>query len=359
MTGTLPRRAKCAVFHSSFDAGPYVVAEIGVNHEGDLDLARRLIDDAASGGADAVKFQTYKAHKLAARNSPAYWDLSCEPTKSQFELFQKYDRFEANDYVMLADYAKQQGVAFCSTPFDSEAVEMLAPYVPFFKIASADITNTPLLEACAAHSKPIVLSTGATHLGEITEAVRLLLRTLPPEEIAILQCVLEYPTPYEDANLGAIHHLKSVFPEHPIGYSDHTRPDSSMLLLLRAWMLGAEIIEKHVTHDKTLPGNDHYHAMDKTDLKRFRDSVSLIVAAEGSGRKTLLPGEATARENARRSLVATRNLDAGHRLEARDLVPKRPASGLPPSALEWVLGKKLTKDLAEDDFLTYDHVLET
>ncbi len=333
MAQTLPERPTCPVFRHPGDAGPYIVAEIGVNHEGDLQLARRLIDEAVAGGADAVKFQTYKAHKLAVKNSPAYWDLESEPTKSQFELFRKFDRFQADDYVMLANYAKEKGVAFCSTPFDLDAVELLAPYVPFFKIASADITNSPLLEACAAHRKPVVLSTGASLIGEIEQAVRLLLRVLPAEEIAILQCVLEYPTPYDDANLGAISHLKSVFPGHPIGYSDHTRPDPSMIVLLRAWMLGAVIVEKHFTHDKTLPGNDHYHAMDESDLRRFRESVSLLVAAEGSGVKTLLPGEADARQNARRSLVATRSLSAGHRIEVGDLVLKRPAFGLPPSAL--------------------------
>ncbi|MBN2193639.1 MAG: N-acetylneuraminate synthase family protein [Polyangiaceae bacterium] len=340
-------------------SGPYVIAEIGVNHEGRLDLARRLIDEAVEGGADCVKFQTYKAHTLAARQSPSYWDLQAEPTTSQYELFKKYDGFEPADYAALAEHARVRGVTFCSTPFDLPSVEWLAPLVPFFKIASADLTNLPLLRACAAQRKPIVLSVGASYLSEVEEAVRVLAERVPAADIVLLHCVLEYPTPYEHANLSVIEHLVRVFPDHAIGYSDHTRPDPAMAVLLRAWMLGAVVLEKHFTHDKTLPGNDHYHAMDRDDLRRFRESAALLLAAEGSGRKTVLPSEATARQNARRSLVAVRSLPVGHQLTAADLIPKRPAFGLPTSALEWVLGRPLRLPLEEDGFLTLDHLTGT
>jgi sialic acid synthase SpsE len=336
--------------------GPYVIAEIGVNHEGSLELARRLIDEAVEGGADCVKFQTYKAGTLAAKNSPSYWDLGSEPTTSQFELFQKYDGFEAADYAALAEHAKKRGATFCSTPFDLAAVDMLDPLVPFFKIASADITNIPLLRACASKNKPVVLSSGAAYLSEVEEAVRILEEKLPPEHIVILHCVLEYPCPYEHANLACIQHLGRAFPGHLIGYSDHTRPDPAAAILMRAWALGAVVIEKHFTHDKTLPGNDHYHAMDKGDLARFRDAARLLVEAEGSGHKTVLPSEALSRKNARRSLVAARDLPAGHVLSEADLIAKRPAFGLPPAALDWVLGRPLRLPLAADDFLTHDHL---
>jgi sialic acid synthase SpsE len=336
--------------------GPYVIAEIGVNHEGNVDLAKRLIDEAVEGGADCVKFQTYKASTLAAKNSPSYWDLKSEPTTSQFELFKKYDSFEAADYQALAEHARSRGAVFCSTPFDLDAVEMLAPLMPFYKIASADITNVPLLRACAAKKKPVILSTGAAYLSEVEEAVRTLREQLSPEQIVILHCVLEYPCPYEHANLAGIETLRRAFPNHLIGYSDHTRPDPASAIMLRAWMLGAMVIEKHFTHDKTLPGNDHYHAMNRDDLARFRQSARLLVDAEGSGEKTVLPSEALSRKNARRSLVATRDLPAGHVLTADDLICKRPAFGLPPAALEWVLGRPLRLPLPADDFLTYDHL---
>ena len=335
--------------------GPYVIAEIGVNHEGSLDLAKRLVKLAAMAGADCVKFQTYKAETLASKESPAYWDLSLEPTRSQFSLFKKYDAFNPPEYVSLAKHARDCGVAFASTPFDIDAVEMLAPLVEFYKIASADITNEPLLVTCARQGKPVLLSTGASYVSEIDTAVRIVRQYLPATDIGILHCVLSYPTAAADANLKAIEHIARVFPEHPVGYSDHTTPDDAMLVLTRAFTLGASIIEKHFTHDKSLPGNDHYHAMDTSDLKRFRSSVSLVQAADGSEIKTVYPAEQNARLYARRSLVAARTLPAGHVITTADLVAKRPAAGLPPAALEWVVGKQLVKELVEDDFLTFEH----
>ncbi|NRA31781.1 MAG: N-acetylneuraminate synthase family protein [Polyangiaceae bacterium] len=340
------------------DGGPFVIAEIGVNHEGDLDTAFRLIDEAARGGADAVKFQTYKASKLASKNSPSYWDLKSEPTTSQRELFSKYDGFGDAEYKALAEHAGKRDVIFCSTPFDLDAVRLLAPMMPFFKIASADITNLPLLDAVVACGKPVLLSTGASHLSEIEEANRHVRKHLPAEQVGLLQCVLEYPTPYADANIAAIGHLREIFPDQPIGYSDHTRPDPAMLVLLRSWMLGATIIEKHFTHDKTLPGNDHYHAMDESDLRRFREGVALLQSTEGSPIKQVLPAEEIARRNARRSLVASRDLPVGHVLSAVDLAVKRPAFGLPTAELPTVIGKALVTPLAEDDFLTWDHLLK-
>jgi sialic acid synthase SpsE len=355
---TLPKPATCPQFRRKNGIGPYVLAEIGVNHEGDLGLARRLVTEAAQAGTDCVKFQTYKADKLASKNSPSYWDLGSEPTTSQHELFKKYDNFEAPEYRALAEHALASGVDYASTPFDLDAVELLAPIVPFFKVASADITNTVLLDAVAAHGKPVLISTGAAYLSEIEEAVRRLKRHLPPESIAILHCVLSYPTDYEHANLAAIGYLRQVFPDHPIGYSDHTRPDPGMLVLVRAYELGATILEKHYTHDKTLPGNDHYHAMAADDLRRFRAAIELLHRIEGEPVKTVLSVEELSRKNARRSLVALRPLKAGQVIDTKDLGVKRPAFGLPPSALEWVTGRKLRRDLAEDDFLTLDHLIE-
>lgn len=352
----LPSKPQCPQLTTD-RPGPYVIAEIGVNHGGDLAVAMRLIDEAVAGGADAVKFQTYKADKIASKHSPSYWDLDCEPTTSQRALFEKYDAFGADEYRALAAHAAKRDAVFLSTPFDLDAVAMLAPLVPFFKIASADITNFPLLEACAAQGKPVVLSTGASHLSEVDEAVRRLSAHLPATHIGLLHCVLEYPTPYAHAQLAAIEHLAATFPGHPIGYSDHTLPDPSMAVLLRAWTLGATVIEKHFTHDKTLPGNDHYHAMDQQDLARFRAAAALLTDTEGHGRKTVAESEQIARRNARRSLVATRDLPAGHVLARADLTEKRPAHGLAPAALSWVLGKRLTQPLAEDDFLQREHLL--
>ena len=345
-----------APFRRASGTGPFVIAEIGVNHEGNLALAKQLIEEAAAAGADCVKFQTYKAASLAVQDSPAYWDRTLEPAASQYALFEKYDRFDAEDYVALADHAGRCGVAFASTPFDLAAVDMLAPLVPFYKIASADITNEPLLTACGRQGKPVLLSTGASYLDEIDEAVQVLRGFLPASLIGLLHCVLSYPTAAKDANLKAIEHLTRSFPGHPIGYSDHVPPDPAMLVLTRAALLGATIIEKHFTHDKTLPGNDHYHAMDADDLRRFRVGLALIEAADGVPCKTVSPAEEAARLHARRSLVAVRPLPAGHILAATDLIAKRPASGLPPSALRHVLGRSLSRELAADEALTMEHL---
>lgn len=350
----LPAQATCEAFQRRSGTGPFVIAEIGVNHGGDLATAIGLVEEAARGGADCVKFQTYKAESLASRNSPAYWDTAQEPTPSQFALFQKHDGFNAPEYTALARHAAACGVSFASTPFDLAAVEMLAPLVPFFKIASADITNEPLLIACARHGKPLLLSTGASYLSEIDEAVRIVRGFLPAHQIGIMHCVLSYPAAHEDANLAMIEHLATCFPDHPIGYSDHTRPDPSMLVLIRGYLLGATIIEKHFTHDKSLPGNDHYHAMDRLDLERLRRGLGLLHVVEGARAKTVLPSEASAREHARRSLVAKRGLPAGHVLTAEDVAVKRPAGGLPPSALNWIVGKRLTKAVDADEFITVD-----
>lgn len=353
----LPELPTCPAFRRKNGRGPYVIAEIGVNHEGRIELAKRLIDEAVAGGSDCVKFQTYKAHKLASKNSPSYWDLGSEPTTSQRELFEKYDGFDAPEYAALAEHAKLRGADYASTPFDLEAVDMLAPFMPFFKIASADITNTALLDRVLKHEKPVLISTGASYVSEIEEAVRRLRSKLPPEMICVMHCVLSYPTAYENAHLAAIGYLRKVFPEHPIGYSDHTRPDPGMLVLVRAYELGATVIEKHFTHDKTLPGNDHYHAMNQEDCQRFRDAVELLHTVEGNPLKTVLEVEQISRKNARRSLVAARELKAGHVIQSSDLEVKRPAFGLPPSSLEWVIGKTLRQDLPEDDFLTLEHLV--
>ena len=326
---------------------PYIIAEIGVNHEGSLATARRLIELAREGGADAAKFQTYKASRLASRHSPAYWDTSKEPTLSQRELFQKYDRFGPDEYRALAEHCRQVGIEFLSTPFDADAVEFLDPLVSLFKIASADITNLPLLRQIAAKGKPVVLSTGASTLGEIDLAVASL-RQAGAAEIVLLHCVLNYPCALASAHLNMIQGLRRAYPELVIGYSDHTAPEPGMQVLTAAWLKGAAVIEKHFTHDKTLPGNDHYHAMDVDDLKRFVANLTLIADALGSGHKAPLASEAPAREHARRSIVAARDLAPGEVLSAPLLTCKRPAHGISPAHWDQVLGRRLARPVAED-----------
>ena len=332
---------------------PYVIAEIGVNHEGDLGLAMTLIDLAKEGGADAAKFQSYKAGRIASRDSPAYWDTTKEKTRSQFELFSKYDGFGPEQYAALAAHCRQVGIDFLSTPFDSGAVDFLEPLVPFYKIASADITNVPMLRQVAAKGKPVLLSTGASTLGEIDMAV-VTLSAAGCEDLVLLHCILNYPCPNANAHLNMIEGLLRAYPRNVIGYSDHTVPDERMLVLCAAWLKGALVLEKHFTHDKWLPGNDHYHAMDVNDLRRLQQNIDLLQEVMGESHKQPIPEEAMAREHARRSIVVDRPMKVGQTITADDITYKRPGHGVSPLFWDQVVGRTVSRDLDEDHVLRWE-----
>jgi N-acetylneuraminate synthase len=329
---------------------PYIIAEAGVNHEGDLEKARLMIEQAARAGADAVKFQTYKAETLAAKSSPAYWDTSQEATRTQYELFKKYDSFWVQEFRELRQCAANNNIDFLSTPFDFDAADILEDLVPFYKIASADITNHPFIRHIALKGKPVVLSTGASTVEEIWEAVRVI-EEVGNKEIVLLHCVLNYPTKLENANLGMIGDMNREFPEYIIGYSDHTLASFSKEVLCTAWLLGAGVIEKHFTFDKSLPGNDHYHAMDEDDLAAITSLFDFELTMMGKFKKEYLPEEEVSRQNARRSLVATRRIRKGEILQRQDVAIKRPGTGLAPKMLDRVVGAKALVDIEEDEIL--------
>lgn len=334
---------------------PFIIAEIGVNHEGNFDKAIKMIDMAKEGGADAVKFQCYKAETLACRNSPAYWRLDCEPTKSQFELFKKYDKFNEKEYIELAEYCRKIEIDFLSTPFDDNSVDLLNSLVDYYKIASADIDNVPLIRRVAKMKKPIILSTGASTLAEIDTAVQLI-KKLDVQQICLLHCILNYPTQNYHANLGMILSLKRNFPECEIGYSDHTVPCPEMKVLMTAYALGARVIEKHFTYDKTLPGNDHYHSMDVNDLKNFRKRVTEYIEIIGLENKSPLDNEAIARVNARRSIVAKTNIRKGNIITEDHITSKRPGTGISPLHWDKILGKKARCNIEEDQILRWSDI---
>ncbi|MDO5536707.1 MAG: N-acetylneuraminate synthase family protein [Desulfovibrionaceae bacterium] len=331
-------------------AMPYVIAEAGVNHEGSMELAKRLVCEAAEGGADAIKFQTYRAATLASKDSPAYWDTSKEPTKSQYELFSRHDSFWKNEFEQLKRLCDDEGIAFMSTPFDTESARFLAPLMDVVKISSSDITNKPFIRYLCGFGKPILLSTGASSLHETAEAVEWIEDAgIRP---ALMHCVLNYPTADENAALGMIVGLRRHFPDLAVGYSDHTLP-GDMHILTTAVLLGARILEKHFTFDKTLPGNDHYHAMDKRDLTRFLEGMRTVLASVGDFAVRSLPSEEPARKNARRSLVAARAIAAGSVLSENDLTWKRPASGISPRCIDEVVGLRARRDIDEDTVLSW------
>jgi sialic acid synthase SpsE len=329
---------------------PYIIAEAGVNHEGSMDLAKRLIDEAKEGGADAIKFQTYKAETIASKDSPSYWDLSKEPTDSQYQLFKKYDRFWKNEFEALKRHCDQVGIEFISTPFDVESARFLNDLMDVFKISSSDLNNKPFIEYLCGFGKPMLLSTGAAYLWEIEQAAGWI--EAKGNVLALLHCVLNYPTEDANANLAMILDLRRQFPNNLIGYSDHTLP-RDMTTLEVATLLGARIIEKHFTHDKTLPGNDHYHAMDKADLKRFHTRLDTLFQLLGDHRKHPLESEGIARQNARRSLVAARLIPAGKKVESEDVTWKRPAKGIDPREYDRLIGSTVKESIEEDTVLQW------
>ena len=330
---------------------PYIIAEAGVNHEGSMDLAKRLIREAKEAGADAIKFQTYKADTLASKNSPSYWDVSKEPIKSQHELFKKYDKFWKDEFIELKRYSDEVEIEFMSTPFDVESAKFLNEMMSVFKISSSDITNKPFIEYLCDFGKPIILSTGASSLDEIKEAASWISNKGNP--LALLHCVLNYPTLDSDANLGMILGLEKNFPNNLIGYSDHTLP-KKMKSLEVATLLGAKILEKHFTHDKKLPGNDHYHAMDLNDLKKFKKNMEEILTISGEFEVKALEKEKSAIKNARRSLVALRNIAKGEKIKFEDLTWKRPAFGISPKDIDSVINKTAVRSIKTDEILYWE-----
>ena len=331
----------------------YIIAEVGVNHEGNLELAKKQIELAKEGGADAVKFQTYKANRLASKHSPAYWDTSKESTKSQFELFQKYDSFGESEYRELRSHSEKVGIEFMSTAFDLDSLRFIDPMVNAHKVASADLTNIPLLRAIAITGKPLILSTGAASFVEVSKALEVL-NSGGAKSVALLHCVLNYPTPDHRAYLGRITKLLAFYPDLVCGYSDHTLPGDFCFPVVVAYTLGARIIEKHFTHDKTLPGNDHYHAMNCSDLKGLRFKLDQVRSLMGStNERDFLEDQQSAISHARRSIVVDKNLTAGATLSNSNLTVKRPGTGISPFFWDEVIGKKLLKDLPEDSILNW------
>lgn len=339
-----------------------LIAEIGVNYYDIakklnvslMDAAKYMILAAKNAGIHAVKFQSYKAETLASKYSPSYWDTSEEPTTSQYELFKKFDVFGKNEYHEIADYCNKIGIEFSSTAFDLESADYLADMMNFYKISSSDLSNLPFIEFISKKNKPILMSTGASNLDEIKEAVNVI-RKWNDKEIVLLHCVLEYPTPYKDANLSKISSLKQEFPDLYIGYSDHTKPDDCFDVIKAAYLLGAQVVEKHFTLDKTLKGNDHYHAMDDNDAQKILQGIEFIDELLGNAELKCLETELIARQNARRSLVAAVDIPEGTKITKEMLTFKRPGTGISPSEISSIVGKVARKIIKKDEVLLYEY----
>lgn len=337
-----------------------LIAEIGVNYYDIarklnislMDAAKTMVLSAKNAGIHAVKFQSYKAETLASKYSPSYWDTSEEPITSQYALFKKFDLFGEAEYQEIHEFCTQVGIEFCSTPFDFESADYLDAMMDVYKISSSDLTNLPFIAHMAKKGKPILLSTGASNLDEIHEAVDCI-RQYNDRELVLLHCVLEYPTPYEHANLSKINALRQEFTQVYIGYSDHTKPDACYDVVKTAYLLGAVVIEKHFTLDKTLVGNDHYHAMDPHDAEAILQGIQHIERLKGSAELHSLSTEQAARENARRSIVAAVDISAGDILTEKMLTFKRPGTGISPRDLKKIVGRTARTDIKKDSVLNW------
>ena len=325
------------------------IAEIGVNHENDINKAKLMIDECSDVGVGAVKFQSYSAKKLAAKYSPAYWDTSKESTESQIDLFSKYDVFKRKEFNEIANYCDKRDIEFMSTPFDEDYVDILDPLVRRFKIASVDLTNFMLIEKIASKNKPIILSTGASSIDEIKKTVQYIkdLDVDVENNLTLLHCVTKYPNPLSTAGLGSIKKLKNLFPSIKIGYSDHTIPEESKLALSCAISMGACVIEKHYTFNKSLPGNDHYHAFNKSDLIEFAKSIDPI---NRSLREADILDQSDSIKFARRGLYLKKDIKAGEKITRDHLIPLRPLLNfISPIHWEEIIGKRVVKNMNEGE----------
>lgn len=326
-----------------------IIAEAGVNHNGSLKIAEKLIKEAKQAGADIIKFQTYKAEKLVVKKSPRFWSWSGESKKNgtQYDSYNRLDSFNEKEYRQLFKLCKKNNIEFMSTPFDDEAVEMLYKIgVKGFKIASCDINNYSLLNKVAQTKLPVLLSTGASTLFEIKEAVKFL-KKKGCNKVCIMQCTLCYPTVAKDVNLSVLLELKKIFPSNLIGFSDHTLginiPSSSVLY-------GVRVIEKHFTINKKLKKSaDHWLSIDPKELKDLRENVDELLCAKGKKEKKVLKCELNTRKLARRSLVAKKYIKKGEKFSIKNVTPKRPGGGILPSHFYKILGKIAKKNFQYDE----------
>ena len=319
----------------------FIIAEGGLNHNGDVDMSKELIKEAKKCGADAIKFQSYHTGEFISKKSEYY------------ELFKSLELSE-EEFYELKKYAEKIGIKFISTPLDLKYVDILNKMnIPAFKIASGDLTFYPLLEKVAKTDKPVILSTGMANILEIWEAIEVL-RNNGCKKIILLHCISSYPTPYEDVNLNAIKTLKRIF-NIPVGYSDHTL---GIIAPIVSVTLGADVIEKHFTLDKNMEGPDHTLSADPEEFKEIADNIRLVEKMLGGGEKIPMPSERDVIIEARRSVVAKRSIKKGECLSPDNLSFKRPGKGIETKYLNIILNKKIKNDKEEDEIINWDDLLE-
>jgi len=329
----------------------FIVAEAACNHMCDLELAKQMIDRAAEAGADAIKFQTYTAEKLVTKDAVAFWG---EDRISQIEYYKRLDRFGRKEYEILFRHAEKSGIVAFSSAFDAENVEMLNDLdMPVFKIASCDIPDIRNLRHIASLGKPIMLSTGASSIKEIDTAVETVFAQ-GNFQLMLLACTLSYPTRNEDANFMRVSSLKARYPGMIIGISDHTEPDPHMVIPSVAVSLGARIVEKHYTLDRSMTGSGHFFAVDPEDLKKMVQNIRTAESVIGNGELGVASAELKAWESARRSIVAEAPIKRGEKITSDMIGIKRPSDGLSASMIDMVVGKIAKQDIEPDQKITLE-----
>lgn len=326
----------------------FIIAEAGDNHNGDFDLALKLVDKAAEAGADCVKFQTFVTENVVSTyaEKAEYQKENTAPGESQFDMIKKYE-LSFDQYREIQKYCEKRKIMFLSTPFDLDSIDFLQEInIPFWKIPSGEITNLPYLEKIAKTGKNIVLSTGMSTMDEISMALNIL-RQNGAGTVTLLQCNTEYPTPYEDANIKAMEMLRKTF-HVPVGYSDHSL---GIEVPIAAVACGATMIEKHFTLDKNMEGPDHKASLEPDELKNMVSAIRHIEAALGNGEKKPSPSEIKNKDIARKSIVANCNIKKGELLTEANLYIKRPGNGISPMQWHEVVGTRAVKDFCPDEFI--------
>jgi N,N'-diacetyllegionaminate synthase len=327
-----------------------IIAEAGVNHNGDMDMARQLIDIAADAGADLVKFQTFRADRLVAIHARKadYQIQATDAGESQHAMIRRLELTRDMHEALIA-HCKSRGIKFFSTGFDQESIDFLVELgMDCFKIPSGEITNLPYLRHVGSYGKPVILSTGMSTLGEIEAALKVLEKAgTRRDQISVLHCNTEYPTPMADVNLRAMLTIRDAFGV-AVGYSDHT---SGVEVAIAAVALGATVIEKHFTLNRSLPGPDHKASLEPGELKAMIAAIRNIELALGDGCKRPSASESKNISVARKSLVAARPIHAGEAFSEANLAVKRPGTGLSPMRWDEVLGRKAPRDFAPDELI--------
>jgi len=311
---------------------------------------------ASRNGADAIKFQTFIPERLVTRDAPKFWDIKGCPGDTQFDEFEQTPRLAYKDHRELKTYAEKYGICFFSTPSDESSVDLLEEVgVPFYKISSMDITHIPLIQYIAKTGKPIILSTGASTITEIQDAVSVI-QSEGNADITLLHCITNYPTRIVNVNLSMMREIKEAFPNYRVGYSDHTKMPESTCVIGAAVALGASVIEKHFTFDRQRPGFDHEISMDYDDLKKISRTIRIVRQCLGNCTKKPIKTELKPRKWARRSIVASVPIPKGTRITAEMVLVKRPGTGIEPKYLGQIIDSYSKKDIIEDEIIKWSDI---